>query len=172
MEEVVYVSGRVGKIRVDYNASKGSLLETFEDFREGTLRTGYSRDGRVIDREFTNMGRSRDLAAKRAAGLGVAMTRVEYEEVRIGKPCPHCGGSISLFTEEHNIPIMPIYICASCNGRSIDLTDEYLAKLVMENRGLFDSGELAELAGNPNVFNGELKGYIIKIYASKHIAKI
>lgn len=173
MDETVYISGRGGKARVEYNAGKGSVLETFEDFGDGVLRTAYSRDGRVIDRELlAEGGRAKDWAARVAKRIGAAMASAEYDDVRIGRPCPHCGGSISLYAEERDIPIMPIYVCAACKGRSIDLTDEYLARLVMGNRGLFDQKELAELERNPETFGSELKGHIIRIYASKHVARI
>lgn len=100
-----------------------------------------------------------------------------YEEVKLNRQCPHCGGTSlvrfanSVMTSKE-LPVMPIYSCNACTKRSYYLTDEYLAFLVKNNKALFEGAELAELEKDSQAFMHEMKEYIIRIFATKHIARI
>ena len=172
MAGAVYVASRGGKARVDYSTERGSFTETFEEHGKGVLRTSFNADGRVLDRRLLKQAGARATAAEFAKALKVEVLAAEYCDVEIRKGCPKCDGSLRLHAAEGDVPIMPVYVCRGCGARSLDLTDEYLSALVRENRALFDSSELEEMERSPETFSSELRDYIIKIYASKHIMKI
>jgi hypothetical protein len=172
VDGTVYVAGRGGKARVDYETGSGSFTETFEEHGKAVLRTSFDSEGRVLDRRLLKKGSARAMAAEFAEGLGGEVLTGEYADVEIKKGCPRCAGGLRLHVAEGDIPIMPVYVCRNCGARSLDLTDEYLSALVRENRALFESSELEEMERSPGTFSSELRDYIIKIYASKHILKI
>jgi hypothetical protein len=52
------------------------------------------------------------------------------------------------------------------------MTDEYLDYLISSNPELFGKGELDEFRKDKEKFMGELRRYIISIFASKRIKSI
>ena len=100
-----------------------------------------------------------------------------YEEVKLNRQCPHCGEtSLVRFADSvvasKDLPVMPLYSCSVCKKRSYYLTDEYLEFLVKNNASLFEGAELAELEKDSQAFMHEIKEYIIRIFAAKHIERI
>lgn len=105
------------------------------------------------------------------------LVRVGYEEVKFGGKCPTCGRSelkryVELFRSNDILPVLPLYVCRNCKAQSYYLTDDYLEYLVLNNRELFSEEELKELDRDKPAFIKELKGYIIRILASKKISSV
>ncbi len=101
----------------------------------------------------------------------------QYSDVKFSKPCPKCGQYellryVDAFAGKSDAPIMPLYHCNNCNTKSHHLTNEYLEYLVENNAALFDDKETSELSKDRSAFMTELKGYIIRIFASKKIMSI
>lgn len=114
------------------------------------------------------------LSALGAEALAKASEK-PYEDVRLARPCPSCGSPglmrySDAFSKE--APVMPTYYCSACKKRGYYLTDEYLEFLVDNNIALFNDAELRELTQDRSAFVSELKEYIIRIFAAKHVARI
>lgn len=99
-----------------------------------------------------------------------------YEELRLKKSCPNCGSdSLIRYTKPvsgEEMPVVPIYLCKSCNRKSYHLTTAYLEYLIKSNTDLFAQSELLELNKKHEAFVKELEGYILRIFASKKIMRI
>jgi hypothetical protein len=158
--------------RVDYCESGRPVTEVFEGYNGCVLKTVYNREGEILDRVLFRSDKTAKELSEGLANAKGSPVSVEYREKEIEKRC-RCGGRLKREdTVPVNAPVVPAYACLSCNARYFNITDEYLAKLIRYNKGLFDDREREELEGSPEEFKSELKDHIIKIYASKHIMKI
>ena len=172
MTENIYIaSSREGKFRIDYTSNGKWLIEEFETIKEKQiLETTYNANGEILNQKFLK-GATTMLANSFASKLGSKVLTKNYEEIKLAKPCPVCNKN-ALKKEKISIPIVPTYICDSCGAKSYNLTNEYLSKLAYENIHLFSDLEIKELKENNQKFMNELKEYIIRIFASKHITNI
>ena len=170
--ENVYIAlSKDGKFRVDYVSNGKWLIEEFETIKDkGILEITYNANGEVLNQKLLK-GEISMLVNSFTSNPNSKILTKDYEEIKITRPCPVCKkGAIK--KEKIPIPIIPTYICDSCGSKSYNLTDEYLSKLAYENIHLFSNLEIKELKENNQKFMKELKEYIIRIFASKHITNI
>ncbi len=99
---------------------------------------------------------------------------VSYSGIRAGAKCSDCG-SRDIARELKPIdpvPLVPIFVCRSCNGRFFSMTDEYLRILVENNPHLFEQSELEKKEKDDGAFITELKQYIISVFATRKIKRL
>lgn len=153
---------------------KTILWETGEN---GTLETVFDGNGCILLQKTAKLD-SNALNIKVAEALrnaNVSGTReTQYADVKFGKPCPKCGRPglsryIEAFASTGEVPVMPLYYCSSCKTKSYHLTESYLGYLVENNPGMFNENEITEMRRDKAAFIEELRGYIIRIFASKKI---
>jgi predicted RNA-binding Zn-ribbon protein involved in translation (DUF1610 family) len=166
-----------GKVKLHHDDSKGGRIILWEPIGETVVETIFDTEGGILVQSLLKMEgtriHERTSTYMKNAGLGEAR-EVEFTDVKLNKRCPNCGKDTlsrraSTVRDFKDIPIMPIYDCTSCRWRSYYLTDTYLTYLVHNNKELFDHEESSELEKDERQFLGELKEYIIRIFASKRI---
>ena len=172
-----------GKIRLDYSEGESRRAVLWEPMDGGVVETVFDGDGIVIrqilmpqkNREDTDFHLIRFINSN-----GIKDARESNEtltEITLKKQCPGCGNpELKRFTENltdpKKAPVMPIYVCTSCKAHGYHLSDRYLEYLVDVNNSLFSEKERAEFAKNRSAALSELREYIIRIFASKKIARI
>jgi transposase-like protein len=169
-----------GSVRIDYAKGDAQKIAFWEPLAGGIVRTIFNSEGGITRREFFRSNYemkeiiehvNQFVEQEAIAELSVSP---EFEPVKIKKKCPSCSSEslvIDLEAQDDkvNVPIMPLYRCDKCSGRSYYLTDEYLEYLVSNNISRFSKQEVTELSANSDAFKKELKEYIIRIFASKRI---
>lgn len=170
MGEVRIASGR-NRARVDYLESGKQLTKVFENLGNRIISTLFNGDGEILDRGMAGHGNDHVKMAIEFAGQFGTPIPGEYVEIRVLKPCPKCGGRLS-YDERERGAVLPLLTCRSCGVKAFGLTDSYLSRLIGDRQRLFDGSEVSMLRKNPDEFMAELKGHIIRIYASKHIMRI
>jgi hypothetical protein len=178
MPDAAYIARSAGKVMLEYSTQGRKTIKLWEEKRDGTLETTFDCEGAILAQQLLDKAdpEQRARSTLSAASVPSALEKA-YEEVRLNRQCPHCSeaslvrfaGSVSASKE---LPVMPIYCCSACNKRSYYLTDEYLEFLVTNNKALFAGAELAEFDRDSKAFMHELKEYIIRIFAAKHIPRI
>jgi hypothetical protein len=171
--------GPDGRVRMDYVHDGLHRSATWEPLEGGLLETVFDSSGAILRRElFGAMSGPAATDARiqqfsRDNGITPILSSQEYKPVKISKECPSCKNAalrVHFGVEDGGVvPVMPVYICASCNGRSYHITDEYLDFLVSGKKDLFSKEELKEMEATREAFRKELKEYIIRIFASKRI---
>jgi predicted RNA-binding Zn-ribbon protein involved in translation (DUF1610 family) len=178
VQDEAFISRTEGKVLLEYCTQGRRTLKLWEAKRDGTLETTFDGDGAILAQQLfgvTNTeSRIKDVMGAASAS---AVRERAYEEVRLNKACPHCGEARlvrSAHSASHgkNVLVMPVYDCDSCHKQSYHLTDEYLAFMVDSNKHLFEDKERADLEKDRQAFLHELKEYIIRIFAAKHVARI
>ncbi|MCL4381107.1 MAG: hypothetical protein M1331_02855 [Candidatus Marsarchaeota archaeon] len=162
---------------MEYTEDANKRIRLFELANSRVLETIFDADGAVIR---TSILQSSDLKSALAEFLNSFPEKPNeseknFEEVKLKKQCPHCGSDTlarSINIAKNQVPIVPIYECRGCGGKSYYLTADYLRYLVLSNKGLFEKQELCQLEANENEFLGELSEYIVRIFASKKIKRI
>ncbi len=152
----------------------------WERRKENTLETTFAADGAVLlqrhmklnDAELNGIINETLIEAKISK-----VSQKEYSDVKISKSCPKCGADtlqryVEAFASKDEIPVMPIYYCNGCTTKSFYLTNQYLEYLVETNRELFEENEKLELERDKSKAIGELREYIIRMFASKKILNI
>ncbi len=160
------------RARVDYDLKGMRLTELFESVGgKAVVKTSFNGGGEVLSRELVeSTAKPGDMAAEFAERLGW-VEAAEFAEIEVLKRCPKCGGALA-YEAVTTAAVLPVLICSSCKARSFSLTDSYLLGLVNGNRELFDDNERRMLDERPKEFMEELRGHIIRIYASKHVSRI
>lgn len=173
-----FISRDGGRLRLEHDSGGATLIELWEPRKKGVLHTTFDHDGAIICQRLIKPGMGADEIASafiKDSGIGSPEER-PFEPVMLNRPCPTCGrGQLSRYAEAFSLedaPVMPLYYCMGCKGKSFHMTDAYLRYLVYNNRGLFEGKELAELDGNSASFIKELHEYVIRIFASKKITQI
>jgi predicted RNA-binding Zn-ribbon protein involved in translation (DUF1610 family) len=177
---ILVSEGKGGRVRIDYCTGDRNETRMWEPAGNGILETTFNADGHILRQRLL---RAEPAEVRRASDAFIAelapdsVVHAEFEEVKLNKNCPKCGKAcLRRYAEERSssemLPVMPIYACAACGTKSYLLTDEYLDYLVTNNREMFTQDELRELDGSRDKFMAELKGYIIRIFASKKILSI
>ena len=176
------VSGNVAespnhKIKLEYESMGSTITVLWEP--KGSkylLQTSFDEHGGILDQKLiniTNHDRKEVVEAFMDAN-GIEPKESVYEEIEFKGKCPACGKPelvryASVESDASKIPIMPIYTCSGCGTEAYHLTDAYLKKLVASNKSLFENLDLEEMAKDEQKFINELKAYIIRVFASKHI---
>jgi len=173
------VSESNGRFKLEYVIEGKRAFVTWERKGPAMLVTEYNGIGAITAQNLEKL--TSDQVKKKIASLldklGIKeVSNVEYSGVELDKPCPNCGKhTLKRYSELHPespVPVMPLYICTSCNAESYYLTDEYLKSMVFGHKELFSKEELKGLEADEDAFLNELKEYIIRIFASKKILHI
>lgn len=143
------------------------------------LETTFDKNGAILKQQLLALdGKQLEERIKQELiSASVQKTKERpFEEIKLNKKCPNCGSS-SLTRCAKSVlgseaPVMPLYLCSSCNTRSYHLTTTYLEYLVKNNPDLFAKEELSEFEKGNDAFISELQGYILRIFASKKIISI
>lgn len=181
MDDAAVSRSKNGKVKLEYVQDGKKRTALWEPMCNGVVETIFDDSGAVLRQVLLpeKAGEGADCHMQRLISeLKVMKTaEKEFSEVKINKKCPTCDSdSLVRFTEgitdTTKAPVMPTYICKSCNGKSYYLTDDYLEYLVSNNKEMFEPKELAEMEKDRGAFIHELREYIIRIFASKKIARI
>ncbi len=166
-----------GRVKLEYGQNGELRAKLWETKGSKTLETLFDSDGSILVQKVLALNGSEltpiiDHTAKEERII--EMEERAYEHVKLNRPCPKCGRQglsrhADAFANRGEVPIMPLYHCGNCNTTSYHMTEMYLKYLVDNNRELFDGAEIKEYESNKEAFMAELRGYIIRIFASKKI---
>ena len=179
------VSGEISespqhKIKLHYGDGDSAVTVLWEP-KAGSrlLQTFFNGDGAIVDQHLLNIGGHEIKEAVEAylSENGIEPKESVYEDIAFARACPSCNSYglqryAELVSDASKIPVMPIYVCRSCGKKSYYLTDEYLSRLAKTKKELFEADELSEMEKDEQKFINEIKAYIVRIYASKHIPSI
>jgi hypothetical protein len=169
-----------GRIKLEYLQGSEQRIRLWEPFNNGLLETTFDNSGSVLLQKMLK-SQADVLKLRLDESLreaGVSQTKeTQFSDVKINKPCPNCkqynlSRYIEAYATKNEVPIIPIYYCSNCKKQSYHITNSYLEYLVENNMSLFSDSEILELKGDRSAFVSELKGYIIRIFASKKIMSI
>ena len=176
------VSGNISespehKIKLEYE-HEGALLTVLWEPKSGAylLQTSFDENAVILDQKLINLNNhgQKEVVEAYMDANGIEPKESVYEDVKFRGNCPNCGKPdlVRYASVEHNaskIPIMPIYTCSGCGSKAYNLADAYLKKLVMSDKSLFENIDLEDMARDEQKFINELKAYIVRVFASKHI---
>ncbi|MEM3781425.1 MAG: hypothetical protein QXT43_00480 [Candidatus Micrarchaeaceae archaeon] len=168
------------RMRTEQYFAKGSArFCVAEPTSLGTLLTEFSESGEVLRQEYR---KSRQVQLELDRFLGketkLVKTGAPYARVKVDAECKSCGGEVlrELDTVEPNsiskVPVVPIYICASCKTRYYSMNNEFLLALIEGAPALFEQDELEEFKSDANAFTEKLQATILRIFAMKKIFKL
>ncbi len=149
-------------------------MAVWEPIGANTLETLFDSKGRVVKRQLLAL--NHNAIAERLERF-IADNHIEALEERdpgevvCGMRCPYCGERALKHMNKYGdaAPVMPTYACGACNGKCYHLSDDYLAFLVDNNTALFTEEELEMMRADKGSFMRELRAYIIRVFASKHM---
>jgi len=164
-----------GKIKTEIIEGRFVLAE---ELKEGSLISIFNENGAVLEQIRSKKGAEESLR-NYEAGKSLNIIDSEYKSIEINATCPKCGKKsikreLDLVDTKKlkEVPLVPIYVCTSCNHAFYSLTKDYLRKLVNEHLDLFSDEELKEMKINEEDFIKELNEYIIRMFASKKLMRI
>ncbi len=179
------VSGNISespdhKIKLEYESKEGFRILLWEPKRESKLlQTVFDGSGAIMDQRLFNAEsiNSKALAEAFMSKNGIEPKESVYEPVKLKAQCPSCNGAslvryAETISDASKIPVMPIYMCTECGNKSYYMTDAYLKSLINSKQVLFEPKDMEEFKSNEQKFINELKAYIVRIFASKHILSI
>ncbi|MEM0154237.1 MAG: hypothetical protein QW814_00160 [Methanothrix sp.] len=167
-------------IKLEYELG-GKLLQALWEPKDGgyTLQTIFDKDGGILDQKLINLQGhdQKEVVEAFMDSNDIEPKESVYEPVALHKECPSCHRRTLVrrsYIEKKpsKIPIMPMYECTNCGSKAYYLTDWYLKKLVVSNKELFEGVDIKEFETDEQKFINELKAYIIRIFASKHVLNI
>lgn len=167
-------------IKLEYELGGEPLQVLWEPKGEGyTLQTTFDKYGGILDQKLINI---KDHDQKEVVEAFMESNEIEpkesvYEPIKLHKECPSCHHNTlvrhaSTEKKPSKIPIMPMYDCSSCGAKAYHLTDRYLKKLIVSNKELFEGMDMKEFEADEQKFINELKAYILRVFASKHVLNI
>ncbi len=169
--------GPGGRMKLHHYDDKGGRTVLWEPINGAVIETIFDLEGGILVQSLLKIDGTgiveRVGSYMENAGLKEPK-EADFSDVKLDKKCPKCGSAAlerkaGKVTDYNEVPVMPIYDCASCQWRSYYLTDTYLTYLVHNHKELFDNEESTMLAVNEAQFVKDLKEYIIRIFASKRI---
>ena len=178
---IAFVSGDgKGRVKLEYMKNGSDRILSWNVKGDKALETVYDTEGAILIQRPVKLDsegvdkRIKDVL--KATGLETAQ-KTEFIGITLKKPCPKCNeyalaSLADSFPSSEEVPVMPIYQCASCKARSYYLTDQYLEYLVENNRELFSEQDVSALSSGKDAFLSELREHIIRIFASKRITCI
>jgi hypothetical protein len=171
-----------GKVKLEYLEGKEKRFALWEPFEKGIVETVFDEHGAVLKQELFQGGKNPIIEVDNYMKRFMNQVHLDdtvdetYSEIKLDKKCPTCENDslkrILDLAKEPSVPIMPTYVCTTCNGKCYYLSDTYLESLVSNNTSMFSDTERKELEANKEAFLHELKEYIIRIFASKRIIRI
>jgi hypothetical protein len=169
---------RRGDVRIDYSVGGSRRTRVWEPIDVGVLETTFRQDGAVLLQlavEKKNVERRiKDTLAE--AGCDSAR-ETEYRDVVFDRACPWCSKHALVrvaqaYRSRGQVPIVPMYHCTECRGRSYYLSDDYLIHLISSNPHLFEEADNRRFREEREAFVTEVRGNIISIFASKKVRRI
>lgn len=169
-----------GKVKLEYTHNGEQRIRLWELHNGATLETTFDSNGSILGQRVMKLDadslNGKVNEALLEAQISSTMEK-PFSDVKFSKPCPKCGEyALSRYAEafasKSEVPIMPLYHCSNCKAQSYHMTSHYLEYLVDNNKALFSDAEISEMEKDKSAFMGELKGYIISIFASKKIMNI
>jgi hypothetical protein len=167
-----------GDVRLDYFLGKDKRMRVWERIGAATLETTFREDGAVLMQGIVESPKVEERIADTIveAGGGIPVI-VDYTGVVLDKACPWCQKkALVRFTEAYRsraeVPVVPLYHCRECRGKSYYLTDEYLTHLISSNPEMFDGADVERFKSDGKAFLSEMKAYIISSFASKKVKRI
>jgi hypothetical protein len=179
------VSGNISEspehsIKLEYELG-GELLRALWEPKDGgyTLQTIFDRDGGILDQKLINLKGhdQKEVVEAFMESNGIEPKESVYEPITLHRECLSCHHKTlirhaSSEKKPSKIPIMPMYDCSNCGAKAYHLTDRYLKKLVVSNKELFEGMDMKEFEADEQKFINELKAYIIRVFASKHVLNV
>ncbi len=167
-----------GDTRIDYSLDGAKRIRVWEAIGKGVLETTFRHDGAVLLQQYVEReqldGRIKDTISE----AGCKKTdEVGYKEVALDKACPWCSKHalvrfVQAYRSRAEVPVVPLYHCTACRGRSYYLTDDYLIHLISSNPDLFEKEDKQKFENQKEAFVAEMRGNIISIFASKKLKRI
>jgi hypothetical protein len=167
-----------GDTRIDYLIGGAKRIRVWEPIGVGVLETTFRHDGAVLLQRYVDKGELDGRIKDTLAEAGSRETReVAYREISIDKACPWCGKHklvrfVQAYRSKAEVPVVPLYHCTECRGRSYYLTDDYLIHLISSKPELFENEERQKFVRDREAFVAEIRGNIISIFASKKLKRI
>ncbi len=167
------------KIKLEYETEEGLMLVLWEPKGNNySLQTSFDRNGGILDQKLMKLDGhdQKEIVEAYMESNDIQPNESVYESIEFKGKCPECGKQslvryASVERDASKIPIMPIYTCSGCGTKAYHITDAYLKKLVKSNSSLFENIDLKEMAEDEQKFINEIKAYIVRVFASKHILK-
>lgn len=165
------------KIKIEYAHGTEKRVVLWETGSNGILETMFDGNGYILLQRVAKLDgnalNARVSEVLKNANISETIER-PYKNVEFPKPCPKCGKHglsryVEAFASKGEAPVMPLYYCSSCRTKSYYLTESYLDYLVENNLEMFNEKEIKEMKEDKTAFVEELRGYIIRIFASKKI---
>jgi hypothetical protein len=167
-----------GDVRLDYSIGGVARVRTWEPRGPVALETTFRADGAVLLQTIVQTAKVKEKIEEIITDSGSARpVEVEYRDVVFDRACPWCGKhALVRFAEAYRgqgeVPIIPLYHCKECRGRSYYLTDEYLLHLIASNPDLFESADIERFKKDQGGFLTEIKAHVISSFASKKVKRI
>jgi len=167
-----------GDTRVDYSVGRSKRIRLWEPIGVAVLETTFRHDGAILRQRYVEKGEVARRIKETLSEAGCESTKkVDYEDVAFDKACPWCSKHTLVrfakaYRSKAEVPIVPLYHCTSCRGRSFYLTDDYLVHLISSNPDLFEEPDVNRFRGDRDAFVAEMRGNIISIFASKKVKRI
>ncbi len=167
-----------GDVRVDYQAGGARRIRVWEPRGGGVLETTFRHDGTVLLQLAVERGKVEGRIKDTLAEAGCdSVKEVSYRDVAFDRACPWCSRHslvrvAQAYRSREDVPVVPLYHCAECRGRSYHLSDEYLIHLISSNPQLFDDPDIKRFGSEREAFVAEMRSNIISIFASKKLKRI
>jgi hypothetical protein len=167
-----------GDTRVDYTVGSAKRMRLWEPIGVAVLETTFRHDGAILLQQYVDKEKIDGRIKETVAEAGAEGTKeVPYKEIAFDKACPWCGKHalvrfVQAYRSKAEIPVVPLYHCTDCRGRSYYLTDEYLIHLIANNPHLFEGQDYEKFKTQKDAFVAEMRGNIISIFASKKVKRI
>jgi hypothetical protein len=167
-----------GDIRVDYSVNGAGRIRVWEPRPTFTLETTFRHDGAILLQISIAPDKTDERIRETLAECGAAApVEAPYKEVNFDRACPWCSKHelvrvAHAYRSSGEVPVMPLYHCKGCRGRSYYITDEYLTHLIASNPGMFEGSDMQRFLDDRDAFVAEIKAYIISSFASKRVKRI
>lgn len=171
---------KAGKVKIEYYKNGERRIRLWEVYYDLTLETTFDKEGSILAQnasKFDSISLNNKIKDTMKEAMASNTQETPFTDIKLNKPCPKCGEYslmryVEAFASKGDLPVMPLYQCYMCSTKSYHLTNEYLEYLVSNNMMLFSEAEVAQMKSDRSAFMSELRGYIIRIFASKKIMNI
>ncbi|MDE1865247.1 MAG: hypothetical protein KGH94_01245 [Candidatus Micrarchaeota archaeon] len=167
-----------GDVRLDYTVGGVRKTRLWEPRGKDALETTFSAEGAILLQKTVETGKIEERVSETLSDSGTGNPIVvAYSKIVFDKACPWCTKhDLVRFAEAYrsrgDVPIVPIYFCRACRGRSYHLTDDYLTYLIETNPNMFEVKDVERFQNERDSFVTEIKAYIISSFASKKVKRI
>ncbi len=167
-----------GRYITESYGEKNNIIKVYERTADGTLVTEIMKSNGVLSQNYFKGTSISNILFREYKNDFLIEEKKDLEKISLDKSCTFCSGKLFReleFLEPINIkviPIVPIFRCSSCGKRFYSMTNQYLEKLVSENKELFEKDDIESFNKNKEEFINTLNAYIIRIFASQKIIRV